>query len=248
MTRTIVVSDVHGDVALLEAVLLHASFTVDDTLIVAGDMIDIGTGDVIGYAERSGAVMLPGNHEIAAALGLRISPQNQSSLERGPELMQRILDRAWPLAIAIEGYLITHAGISTALTDVIETAQGDVERIARALNEEFVAECTVLSESPPRSWGELSHFRLIGGQLGPLWFRPLSAHHVPWGVRQIAGHTPPEMLELAELNELEDRGLLMIEPSAHESRRRSTVRGRRVAFPRLRYAIIEDGSAQVVEA
>lgn len=247
MARTIVVSDVHGDAGMLETVLAHADFEPEDTLIVAGDLLDIGPGDALAYAERSGAVILPGNHEVAAALGLRISPQHPSSLERGPELLDNMLGRRWPLAVAVEGILITHAGISTALDDVIERADGNPQTIANALNAEFVAELAVLAESQPESWSTVAHFRLVGGQLGPLWFRPLDPDRVPLGLRQIAGHTPPDMLTPADREAVAARGLLMIEPGSH-SRRRGLLGALRPGAPTLRYAVIENGEAHLVEA
>ena len=112
MPRTIVVSDLHGTTSLLERALEHSGFGANDTLVVAGDLIDVGGDDTVALAESLGATVLAGNHEVAAAMGLlRISPQNPDSLTRGPEFAGRFATGEWALAAAADGWLITHAGV-----------------------------------------------------------------------------------------------------------------------------------------
>jgi len=238
LPRTIVLSDLHGDASLLERVLKHARFSEgEDRLIVAGDLVDVGTDDTLAAAERLGATVLAGNHEVAAAIGLRISPQNPETLTKGPEFAARFESGEWPLAAAVDGWLVTHAGVSVALDDLIVLADHDTERLAADLNELFRAEISTAAVRAPVHWGGLASFRLIGGEMGPLWFRPTSLDHVPSALRQVVGHTPPEMFSPAHLQALESRGWRLVEP------------GRRGAWGAgYRYAIIEDGEARVESA
>ncbi len=234
MPRTIVVSDLHGNTSLLERALEHSGFGANDTLVVAGDLIDVGADDTVALAESLGATVLAGNHEVAAAMGLRISPQNPDSLTRGPEFAGRFATGEWALAAAADGWLITHAGVSIALDDVIAKAHGDIEALAHELNRQFRDEVSRAVRSMPLGPEDLDRFRLIGGEMGPLWFRPTDLARIPGGLRQIAGHTPPELFSAGELAALESRGWRLVEPGGHV--------GEIVA----RYAVIENGDAHVV--
>ncbi len=238
MPRTIVVSDLHGNTALLSRILDHAGFSTDegDRLIVAGDLLDVGTGDTIGAAEALGATILAGNHEVSAAVGLRISPQNAETREMAPELARRFASGEWPLAAAVDGWLITHAGVSTALSDLIGE-ETDAEQIATLLNDLFRDEISRAVRRMPLDFDDMDRFRLLGGERGPLWFRPFELSQIPSGLRQIVGHTPPGALPTAHASALESRGWLLIEPGGHSVRR--TNHG-------VRYAVIDEGGARVV--
>lgn len=237
MSRTIVVSDLHGHRSLLENALEHAGYSAGDGLVVAGDLVDIGTEDTVGLAEELGATVLAGNHEVAAALGLGITPQNTETRERGPEFAERFTSGSWPLAAEVDGWVVTHAGLSVALDDIVRPRAGDVDAIVRDLNERFVAEMTAATGVPTHDWVALERFRLLGGQMGPLWFRP---HHPSdvLGIRQITGHTPPENYPASTVAAFESAGLLLVDPGAHMG----TTPGR------FRYAIVEDGEARVVDS
>lgn len=236
MRRTIVVSDIHGRNEALTRALDHANYGADDSLIIAGDLIDVGPDDTIALAEKLGATILAGNHEVSAAVGLRISPQNPESLAIGPELASRFASGAWPLAAAVEGWLVTHAGISVALDDIVIKAGSDIRAVAASLNDAFRDEMSRAVRRMPVAWEDLASFRLIGGEMGPLWFRPLSLHHVPSGLRQVVGHTPPEMLAESHLSALEARGWRLVEPG-----------NRAESDTSYRYAVIENGEATVYE-
>lgn len=236
MTRTIVMSDPHGSRALFDRILEHAGFDDTDRLVVAGDLIDVGGDDIVACAESLEATILAGNHEIAAALGIRISPQSPGSLDRGPEFAERFVSGAWPLAIAVDGWLITHAGVSAALADIIAEENGDPDRIAETLNRRFREEVTEAAASRPLPAAGLDRYRLLGGEQGPLWFRPADPNLLPAGLRQIAGHTPPELLGAPELAAIEAAGWLLIEPGGHDG---DPLSGGR-------YALVEGGDARVV--
>lgn len=65
MGRTIIVGDVHGCVAELDALLDRVAFTSGDRLVFVGDLIARGPDSlgVLDIARRTGAVIVRGNHE-----------------------------------------------------------------------------------------------------------------------------------------------------------------------------------------
>lgn len=237
MTRTIVVSDLHGRIAPLERALEHSGFGMDDRLVVAGDLIDVGSEDALSYAESVGATILAGNHEVSAAIGLRISPQNAESLVRGPEFAEHMTSGRWKLAHVADGHLITHAGVSSAFSDVI-TRHPDLDDLAAELNASFAAEIAEAVARKPLTWEDLERFRLLGSSLGPLWFRPFATSQLPSGIRQIVGHTAPELLPGDLLAAVRSAGWLLVEPGGRD------ISGTPVDF---RYAVVADGRAQVFE-
>lgn len=237
MTRTIVVSDPHGDNSVIDTAVDAEGLSAADTLVIAGDLIDVGGDDTLARAEELGAVVLAGNHEICAMLGVPIRPQNPGSLALAPLLAERFTSGAWKLAHAADGWLITHAGVSSALDDVIDAAGRDAESVAAALNARFAEEVTDAVERAPLTWDGLERYRLLGGGLGPLWFRPRGAELLARGLRQVAGHTPPEMFPPAVLAQIESCDWRLIEPGGHLRTGAST-----------RWAVIKNGSAQVRSA
>lgn len=237
MARTIVMSDLHGQIAPLTAALEHAGFGPDDALVVAGDLVDVGIEDAVGYAESLGAVILAGNHEVAAALGLRIAPQDPESLLRGPEFAEKFVTGAWKLAHVAENHLITHAGVSSALSDIISAHGEDLEGLADDLNARFAAEVEQAFANSPLTWEDLERYRLIGSNMGPLWFRPWSVAQLPSGIRQIVGHTPPELLPGDLPRALSSAGWLMVEPGGHGA----------PGGAHFRYALVENGVAAIIE-
>lgn len=238
MSRTIVVSDLHGNARLLTGVLEHAGFSDGDRLVIAGDLVDVGTDDTIALADALGATVLAGNHEVAAAIGLQISPQNPETRLLAPELARRFASGEWPLALAVDGWLITHAGVSTALSDITDRFSGDAEQIADALNHLFRDEIASAVRRMPVSFQDLDRYRLIGGEMGPLWFRPLNMGHIPSGLRQVVGHTPPDALPEHLTSSLERHGWLLVEPGGHA--------GGRGSAGDLRYAVLQNGAGRIV--
>src|SRR3954468_22083686 len=65
MGRTIIVGDVHGCRAELDALLDRVAFTTGDRLVFVGDLIARGpdSAGVLDIARRTGAVIVRGNHE-----------------------------------------------------------------------------------------------------------------------------------------------------------------------------------------
>jgi hypothetical protein len=234
-----VVSDLHGRLASFEAALAHARFDpARDRLVTAGDLIDVGEDDVVSHAEALGATVLVGNHEIAAALGLRIFPQNESSVARGDEFAAKIGRGDWKLAAEADGWLITHAGVSVTLSDMISALGTDAAAIAATLNGRFADEFADAVTHRPLSWDDLERYRLLGGQAGPLWFRPMDTTLLPFGIRQMVGHTPPESMSETSVRVLGLAGWLLVDSGGH---------GRSASSTHFRYGLIEDGHAVVVD-
>lgn len=70
MTRLLVVSDVHGNIYALEAVVEGVRGW--DRIIVLGDLVDYGPrpGEVIDYLREHDALIVRGNHDHAVAYGV----------------------------------------------------------------------------------------------------------------------------------------------------------------------------------
>ena len=180
--------------------------------------------------------ILAGNHEVSAAVGLPIRPQNPGTPALGPQLAERFLSGEWPLAAAVDGWLICHGGVSVLFRDLIAQADGDAETIASALNEAFRAELRdLLAADGPKEDAERS--LLVSHEFGPLWFRAGRADLIPDGLRQVAGHTPCELFSRGQLAALARKDFLLVDPGAHLER-----------DPRshVRYAVIEGGNARLV--
>lgn len=236
--RTLVLSDLHGDSVLLERALEHARFAAGDRLIIAGDLLDGGPDDTVGLARSLGATVLAGNHEVSAAVGLVISPQDESTRERQAELAEKFISGEWSLAMEVEGWLVTHAGVSAALEDYIVRATRSPAVLAELLNEDFIQEMRqATTHSDSFSWSAMERYRLAMGALGPLWFRPDELSMLPRGLKQIVGHTPPEHFSPRHVDALESHGWLLVDAGGHGLGRSE-----------FRYAEIADGEARVVSA
>lgn len=144
---------------------------------------------------------------------------------RGPSAPRRSRG-PWKVATCVEGVLVTHGGVSSCYQAMFEgECGGDPALLAERLNREFLT--AVLRELETGEWDEHG----ILGDGGPIWFRP-----TPWsrllplaGIRQVAGHTPPQ-------EEFEAAGFYMIDPSAWLG----------LDDPgRFRYAVVEHGQVRV---
>lgn len=238
MPLTIVTSDLHGHGVLLTNALAHAGFGPSDRLIVAGDLVDGGPDDCIALAERHGAEILAGNHEASAALGLPISPQDPETPARGPGFLGRFLSGEWPLAAQANGWLITHAGVSRMFDGEVLFAGFDAGRLAEDMNARFVEELVVLDSEDEEGMATIPA-RIVIAQHGPLWFRPHGPEWIPPRMKQVAGHTAPELLPQEVVEQLAGIDFLLCDPHA---------RGDSDPARRYRYvAIEEDGTARLRE-
>ncbi len=228
--RTIVIGDAHGYPWIIQNALDHSGFAPGvDRFIYTGDFLDRGQDPhrCVDLIEQFATTVLVGNHELAVLLEDPITPFDEASALFEPYLRGRVLnaadDEAWQCAAAVDGVLITHAGVPARYRRALdEECDGDVTRFADWLNEQFRESLRASVSRRAVDWEGLL------GLEGPFWFRPRieRAELVLPGVVQIAGHTPPrdgEGLLFAE------RGFFMIDPSVYmRPRRRSLpIRGGR---------------------
>jgi hypothetical protein len=237
--RTIVVSDPQGEPAVFERALACSGFQRGvDRLIVAGDIVGAEPGGAacVAAVEASGAEVLVGNHEMAFFAG--------DTIDEGPHVdpplfalvRERVLAGAWKVAAEVEGVIVTHAGVSRSLLPMWERADRDPAMFAGMLNERW------RTELPIAERGEFGMgASLILGPEGPLWWRPLLADSVLPGARQVAGHTPIELLGRGRAaRELERRGLHLVDPFT-----RGWVQAGRPDPPPCRYAVVASSDVTV---
>jgi hypothetical protein len=185
--------------------------------------------------DELGAECLVGNHEFCVWYGQPLELV-EPDLHSQAEVTRRIDAGAWQLACCVEDVLVTHAGLSEEyLRRFAEPVRGDIEQLAAALNAEFA--------STVRRGPDASAEKDIDWE-SPLWYRPSDRSLPAEGIRQVAGHTPPESLRGAEAAVMwASHGFHLVDPYA---RRWVHVRQHRLPVP-LRYAVIEGGTVRLVE-
>jgi hypothetical protein len=237
--RTIVTGDAHGYPWLIKNALEHAGFDPGkDRFVFTGDFLDRGPEpqECLDLIEQYATTVLVGNHELAVLLEDPITPFDPASALFEPYLRSRVLEvepgEAWRCAIAVDGVLITHAGVSARYERALdEECGGDIAVFADWLNKAFDESLRASIARWAVDWEGLL------GLDGPFWFRPrgLRAHEVLRGVSQIAGHTPVSA-PVAEA--FADEGLYLIDPYAYEG----------PSPDRFRYAVIDDGHVRIEDS
>jgi hypothetical protein len=186
--RYIICSDMHGNLSRLTAIIKHSEFDpTKDKLIHAGDCCDIGpqTYDVMQEVLDLGGILMPGNHEIGHLFRHRIMPYD-STLDVGDFCTRwndLIKSRKSPFVLDIEGYIITHAGIS-------EWTYNKYGPDVYDLNEEMYE-----AYMHGNSFDSLFYDDFMS----PLWYRPyyssiLQVVKPAPGLKQFCGHTPAHSL------------------------------------------------------
>lgn len=255
MGRTVVCSDIHGNPFLLENVLSQSNFKEgDDKLVVAGDTCDRGkrSWDAYEMIFELGGIHLLGNHEISHLCGINIKPYDHSM---DPDLIGflgiGIDEGLFQMAHAVEGVLITHAGLSKRIVQKgvnennsqddflhVHYASGTLsaEVAANLLNERVKNNIVLnkeegtLTVKPDQMWVDWFH---------PFWFRPYQeADQGPKeavgyydGFKQIIGHTSPHYFSEKALRMITASGVTLVDPNDY----------RYWHADYCRYAVIEDG-------
>lgn len=235
--RTIVFSDVHGEPAVIRRVIEHSGYRPDvDRLIFAGDAIEVGRDSwgCLELLEELGVEYLVGNHEYAVWDGRPIET-DILDLSVESEIAQHIDSGMWMLAASADGVLVTHAGLCEAFASHLgPVADVPMEDLVAELNDEFAE---AVARGPGATGGPFH-------ENGPLWYRPSESLLPVAGVTQVAGHTPPEILDGDDVaGTWASRGLYLIDPFVRAWTRRG---GYRLPAP-LRYAVIESGEVSLVE-
>ena len=259
--RYIVVSDLHGQIRLLENVLKHSNFDKEnDKLISLGDVCDIGnqTMQIHELLFEYGAIQLVGNHEIAHMTSMQIYPYDYSL---DPDYKKfiglAIACNQMQLAYCVDNIVMTHAGLSKRLVQKGVTERGSedstlkymyesgtitAELICQKLNERLYNTVFIDEELMLMNFTNDS---LFTDWFYPLWFRPYNspdggqASDVGFysGVRQIIGHTPVGSFTQKQQRLISESGVYLIDPYARENFNNPGY---------CKYAIIENGNITVV--
>jgi hypothetical protein len=213
-------------------------------LVFGGDFLDRGTDaqGCLDLIERFAGEVLLGNHDLAVLLDTPVWPQEPDSPAFRPLLIEKVLNAdpgcAWKAVTAVEGVLVSHAGISARYERVFrEACEGDPAILAERLNTEFrdaVRQRVEGGEDSQRAAAGGRDSQGLFGDYGPFWFRPPPFTHARplAGVTQVAGHTPA-------MKELAKDAFYMIDPGVWLADF-----GEPLLF---RYAIIEEGRVRVPE-
>ena len=174
--RTIVIGDAHGYPWIIENALEHAGFDpATDRFVFTGDFLDRGP-DPQACLDLDRAVRRPRSSSATTSSpccsktpSLRSTRPARCS---NPTCAARVLDappdEAWRCAIAVDGVLVTHAGVPAALSRAPST------RSAAATSSAFADGSTRRSTRVLRS--SISRWAVewegLLGLDGPFWFRP----------------------------------------------------------------------------
>ncbi len=251
-TRTVVLPDCHGNPAMLRAALNDLATRGEpfenerDNLVFTGDFLDRGSDPegCLHALEEHSAVMLVGNHEQAAALGYWIREQEEASLRFKKQIQERLLSGTMRLVAAVDGVLISHAGVSCEYQrDFDVQCARDIASFAHRLCAEYIKaigdqiSSGRRADPVPRILGRYAPHRYPTylGRPGPQ--QPGDSLDPPAmliGPLQVVGHNPPEVSRAAE--EYRRAGIFQIDLPYH-----------RALEGWFRYAIIEGGLVRVEE-
>lgn len=223
--KTFVIADLHGNYRLLDNFLMFSGYSkYEDRLIHAGDFCDIGvnTAAVLGTLEMERAIILVGNHEFAHCYKYPITPYDYSLDKFAADYwMQRILNKDWGIAYAVDDILITHAGISQALWGFKQLEDNSVQDIAEFLNSVFWN-----STSFNGSYLELLSNKWLNydQRYSPIWYRPFDTEFIegdiwvnnPAPIKQVVGHTPLIYYPKETQQTLLDMNFIMVDPYSRD--------------------------------
>jgi hypothetical protein len=181
VTRTIVISDAHGQPLYIQQALEEADYVKGvDRLIYAGDYIDIGPSPELCFdlLRKNDAEILWGNHELAILLGYQIHPQDSISWRFREFFAAMVYE--WKVATVVDDILVAHAGYGEFYRPLLNKCGGRLEDVVARENEDF----THILNS------EMVKLQFWDTQLSPLWYRPYPYAPLA-GITQVVGHTPP---------------------------------------------------------
>lgn len=210
----IICGDIHGNVEKTKAFL---AYKPEELHISLGDIVDSDIEPPSRQIEclkllfDSGAVILWGNHDIQYA-NLLAYPCSGHIVNNPVPQVIKDNEHRFKAAHAVDGYLLTHAGVCTQIsngcTDPVELAKQFNSRLSvhrdlincawwREGNNRFTVDCDPIF-NVSRHRGGRDDFS------GIFWFDPFCEEGIDRGLRQIYGHceidTPPELDEFGHLN------------------------------------------------
>ena len=237
---TLVVSDVHSFPEFLENAVRRSGFRAGvDHLVFAGDLLDRGgqPGRCLERLDELGAEMLLGDHDHATMLGYFIGEQSPASRDYRQALLQRFSSGSLNLVAAVDGVLISHAGLWRAFAPDFAAVGRDPVRLAWLVNEEFHRDLKrqlSLGMTQPEP-------RTLDGH-SPLWLRvddsDVGPERLLDGIEQVAGHTTPSVFRHWTEADFSAAGLHLIDPGSYGLGPRDHPR-------HYRYGVIRDGAVSV---
>lgn len=169
--RYAIVSDIHGNIEALSAVLARVS--ADDGLLCLGDIVGYGPNPnecVAAIRERATACVL-GNHDVAAVDGHGLEYFNPLAFE-AMLFTQRVLDaehRTWLDQLGYElrkpDYLMVHGAPVTYFTYILDKAAAGVAFHATDAPLIFVGHTHIAEYYTLDAGGEISHRHMQQGGL-----------------------------------------------------------------------------------
>jgi Calcineurin-like phosphoesterase len=237
---TLVVSDVHGYLELLENALRSSGFREGtDRLVFAGDFLDRGSHarQCLERLDKLGAETLIGNHDQAIALGYWIGEQQKASKVFREPLLERLRVRRLNLVTSVDGVLISHAGLTRAFAADYDELGREPVRLTARLNDEYHAAVRRQLEHGR----ELPEPRILD-EWSPQRLRPDDADVGPGrllgGAEQIAGHTTAAVFHRWTEAEFRAVALHAIDPGTYGLGPGDHPR-------HYRYAVIDGGKVRV---
>lgn len=221
----IIISDIHGDIKKAKAFL---SYRPEKEHVILGDLMDsldygVTLNDELECLELilcSNAVLIWGNHDLAYINKPCWKSYARSNDTYGPISSMIIPNQhRFRAAHAVDGWLCSHAGVSTAIAKnlkAIPMDTGDTDAVASWLNDEFQRQCLVPSKKVDRQqyYGVGPLFAIDwtrGGDEqygGIFWYdsqRELT--RLDLRIKQLFGHTPvPGPLRRAMWNNINIEG------------------------------------------
>lgn len=200
----VIIGDIHGDIAAAKAFLAYRRTELH---IALGDLVDSRAG--ISYEEElaclqillaSDTLFTWGNHDLAYLPERPWKPCGRYEETVFRDIYHQHRHR-FSAALAIDGWLLTHAGVAPQLAKIMpaDTVKAGVEAVAVWLNQEFekqlqIAVPGIMSDA---RYGHGPLFKIAvcrGGQDqygGIFWFDESGEQSQPAPVwPQIFGHTP----------------------------------------------------------
>jgi hypothetical protein len=223
--RTIVLSDVHGNMERLERIIEHSRYERNaDQLIFAGDAADIGpyATECMQRMIDLGAKFISGNHDVAHLLKQEFIMPYDDNLDLTTDFRDTwekvFREQGISFIVNVDGIIISHAGIS----NVLYKRYG---RNIQKINEDMIQAFEVRDKYNDLFYSDL---------YSPIWFRPYGSYYmndegIPAPIIQMVGHTPYHALTKEALN---DKNLFFIDGYAKDGS--------------IKYGLIENGVPSVI--
>lgn len=212
---SIAVGDVHGNVEKIRAFL---DYKPEEEHVSLGDIVDSDIEppsrqiECLNLLFDAGAVLLWGNHDIQYA-DIRYTYPCSGHIQGNP-VPQIVRDnqQRFKAAHAVDGYILTHAGVCTQISqgcnDPVKLAENLNQRLLKKDTPEYVELLLAAEEEAKFRRDPIFYVsKHRGGREdygGIFWFDPFCEEGINRDLRQIYGHceidTPPVLDEYGHIN------------------------------------------------